>query len=81
MNKPLTVDELKVLKENDWVWTVYLKSNTKQYHCIAENKVDCLLVRDKVCCLDLVRLNYSDYGIKWIAYKNKEQAESDNTEE
>lgn len=71
----LTIEELKSLEAGDWVYTIYIKSNIRQYHCIEKNESNRLLVQDRVCCLDFVGLNYTDYGTKWLAYKNKEEAE------
>lgn len=79
--KPLTIEELKALPIGDWVWIVVLKSdcinkahNGKYYHI-----QHCGSFGDKELWCGWqgygTAFEYSDYGTKWIAYKNKEQAE------
>lgn len=68
MSKPLTIDELKALQVGDWVWVV--KGNHRCY--------ECKYLNDEIefCSRRLgAAYKYSDYGTKWLAYKNKEQAE------
>ena len=66
----LTIDELKSLEVGDWVWVVakepyergvYLQKDTNSQERF--NQLSWTLP-------------YSDYGTKWVAYKNKEQAEA-----
>lgn len=67
--KPLTIEELKALPVGDWVW----ENKGKVYEFIKDNTNEFLLT---LCDGMLDRHYYSDYGIKWLAYKNKEQAEA-----
>lgn len=67
--KPLTVEELKALEVGDWVW----EDKSKVYEFIKDKTNEFLLT---LCDGVLDRHYYSDYGTKWIAYKNKEQAET-----
>ena len=72
--KPLTIEELKALKEDEWLWLVYLPTNCDSYVYIKEQGVD------SICILDMgyvFAYKYSEYGTKWLAYKNKEFAEED----
>ena len=67
--KPLTIEQLKALEIGDWVWisakqpnrAVYIQKDTKSEKRFNQLSWD---------------LSYSDYGTKWLAYKNKEQAEA-----
>ena len=72
--KPLTIDELKALSVGDWVWVVDketpLHTGYYQIHGFAKthihlNREACIWVVPKAL-----------YGKDWIAYKNKEFAES-----
>lgn len=72
MNKSLSIDELKSLEVGDWVW---IESNTygKTYAVVDDTNKDGLLLNS----ISLFGwLAYSDYGAKWLAYNNKEQAEA-----
>ncbi len=81
--KPLTIEQLKELKEGDWVWLIDKENNSAQYAYIVQQ-----FTKDgvhKTCQYNdtyMWDLNhryvyeYADYGIKWFAYKNKEQAEA-----
>ena len=72
--KPLTIDELKSLEPGEWVWVIHkirgeryckIKDNSDSegiYLCIGEKGFTDLWF-------------FTDYGTKWLAYKNKEQAE------
>lgn len=75
MSKPLTIEELKALQVGDWVWIVRIEPIDKRqsYYAIADN-ISRLLVR---CSTGHISFDYSDYGIKWLAYKNKEFAEAE----
>ncbi len=79
-NEPLTVEELKALEYGDWVWIVILKKG--QYHDFSDMgyyEKSAMFDSDErfvgwrgygTCFL------YEYYGVCWIAYKNKEQAEA-----
>lgn len=71
--KPLTIEELKALEVGDWVWIVDCNSHRgdyKQIHFSGKNTMQFYRCPNELLCL------YSDYGTKWLAYKNKEQAEA-----
>ncbi len=75
--EPLTIDELKAF-DDDFIWLVM---NGKGYYVEILHKLYTLADGDEVGILVGAYeyeegLNYSDYGTKWIAYKNKEQAEA-----
>ena len=79
MNKPLTIEELKALKEDDWVWVVvkenaYPKSAQETGYCMIGQS------KDGIGCGYMCKVLYTDYGKTWIAYKNKEQAEGKDDE-
>lgn len=63
--KPLTIEELKALPVGDWVW-------------IKHGEVESYFRKDVLADNQFAtpHFMYSDYGTKWIAYKNKEQAET-----
>lgn len=73
MSKPLTIDELKALQVGDWVWVVSSSIlATPDYFRIKNRAIMFCVSNDyKRICFD-----YSDYGTKWLAYKNKEAAEA-----
>ena len=79
--KPLTIDELKGLPNGDWVWLVNKSGKTvadydgsmysrKYYQSTESEYFDCGTKGT------LYSFKYSDYDKTWLAYKNKEQAES-----
>lgn len=77
--KPLTTDELKALKDGDWVW-VDMKCGIRTYGQIIHTEMlehtgnyDFVSLTDRYLPIN------ADYGTKWIAYKNKEQAEIKTT--
>lgn len=83
--KPLTVEQLKALKVDDWVWVVIPQDY--ENNCCFCYKADKGTYREILCkgslgmelCLHAkwnCTFSYSDYGTKWLAYKNKEQAEA-----
>lgn len=73
--KPLTIKQLKALKVGDWVWRVYPNAiDFSTYIQKMENNGDYFYVsryKEAEC-----KLLYATYGTKWLAYKNKEQAEA-----
>lgn len=83
MNKPLTIKELKSLEVGDWVWVV---SNTYKSLLGYVYKQDIELDKslNEVFAFSLHgsfwTMDYSNYGKTWLAYKNKEQAETPETE-
>ena len=66
--KPLTIEQLKSLEMGDWVWIVEYNGTFCYYAKIENTNGSCF-------SLDNTDLYYSNYGTKWVAYKNKEQAE------
>lgn len=75
--KTLTVEELKSLKVGDWVWLVADKAEGYAYKlepglCTPERE---WLVLKTFYNFRRV-LNYENYGIKWVAYKTQEDAQS-----
>lgn len=70
----LTIEELKALPIGEWVWLIDLEGNKKVY----ATKLQSNNTETRVC-LDYVEdwhpYFYSKYGTKWLAYKNKEEAE------
>jgi hypothetical protein len=84
--KPLTIDELRNLEVGDWVWIVVLDKeeltlDTQSYYRILEpqaayQKKFLMFSHDNI---KRDGLDFDTYGTKWLAYKNKEQAESEIT--
>lgn len=72
--KPLTIEELKSLKVGDWVW-VESETYGKTYSIVNDIDKDGVLFS----AISLYGwLAYCNYGNTWLAYKNKEQAESNS---
>lgn len=71
--KPLTIEELKELKIGDWVWII--TEHYSRYIWIEDTAGKCLHYQYSDIENMVFTFNYSDYGTKWLAYKNKEQAE------
>lgn len=71
--KPLTIEELKALEVGDWVWTMTVDGKYGAYGRICE-KFDDKNIRIETIESYIVD-PYETYGITWVAYKNKEQAE------
>lgn len=74
----LTIEQLKALPKYEWVWIKYKHEDSrgevgfyvmKQIPTIMENPDNEFWTVGDGCYY------YSDYGTKWLAYKNKEQAE------
>lgn len=75
MSKPLTIEELKDIQVGDWVWISRLNNNkasgyvtdinftAKMFTCKSVNRV-------------ATTARIADYGKTWLAYKNKEMAET-----
>ncbi len=80
--KPLTIEELRNLEVGDWVWIVidneeelcchtsYYKLDKKIHYDIGIDTLSFTGVEEDP------ELALSIYGTKWLAYKNKEMAES-----
>lgn len=68
----LTIEELKALQPNDWIWIEYL--DHKEYACIVYNNAEEIMLG---LLRGLRRVKYSEYENFWIAYKNKELSKSE----
>lgn len=68
--KPLTIEELKALPVGDWVWIINKQFNVLRYYQQSKKCCEAFSVYGECYSTFL----YSDYGTKWIAYKNKELA-------
>lgn len=95
-NKPLTLEQLKSLEVNDWIWIAlratfpvtmdpsenkkYFPTGLKDcpYYDYCTTYVSKSGTSDKrFSTLDTYRnLSYSTYGKTWLAWKNKEAAET-----
>ena len=71
--KPLTIDELKSLEVGDWVWVITPTNNGEYYEKGFASDNEAFVGYSLHYQVEVL---YSDYGTKWLAYKNKEQAES-----
>ena len=72
--KPLTIEELKAMPVGDWVWVTTADGKYGSYGQVC-TKFDEDNFRVETIESYMVDA-YSDYGTKWLAYKNKEQAEA-----
>lgn len=74
--KALTIEQLKNLAVGNWVWAIIEQKDAEPMYGYFQKTADI----DTSIFLDgrYVKqyFDYSDYGTKWLAYKNKEQAES-----
>lgn len=75
MSKSLTIEELKALPVGEWVWVTYNGHHEYNEYIQKSAKSDDkkLKILNLPCAGNLI---YQDYGTKWLAYKNKEQAEA-----
>lgn len=74
--KPLTTEQLKALRANDWVWVIDIEENNGYYWKFGRlyDDNDILFV---VAGLTKIH-NLKDYGNTWVVYKNKEEAENND---
>lgn len=81
----LTIEELKALKRDDWVWLESISDECtlawdKAYYVICERDPDDPSVFEAiggVTTRNRCYLYFEEYGKTWLAYKNKEQSEKD----
>lgn len=77
--KPLTIEELKSLEAGDWVWIILLDKMFRlkvETEDVGEGYYQKYNNRRKDAYVTFhLNFYYKDYGTKWLAYKNKEQAE------
>lgn len=69
----LTIEELKKLQPNDWIWVECL--DRKEYACIVYNNDEEIMLG---FLRGMRRAKYSEYDNLFVAYKNKELAESED---
>ena len=80
--KPLTIDELRALKAGDWVWVIIKQPvagdfpHDGRYYQSANYEFMKNKNKGHVFNGYSRFYPYSAYGTKWVAYKNKEQAEA-----
>lgn len=77
--RPLTIEELKALPVGEWIWVVSKEFSKGIYVQIEEQSnpiSDTPLIFFRGGTYGVYPI-YSTYGTKWVAYKNKEQAEED----
>ena len=69
--KPLTIEELKALEVGDWVWIVDENFKRGRYRETwgCDDFGNFYL---SAYCANRNIYSISDYGTKWLAYKNKE---------
>lgn len=84
--KPLSIEELKKLKQFDSLFLVDYQNEVIGYflieeNIISENEHSIIMISDKDKSDDEIKIRniIEDYGTKWLAYKNKEQAECKGT--
>lgn len=74
-NKPLTINELRSIPANDWVWIEIFSPSTSQRAKTGYYKV-CSEILDKKCfCCGwpgtLFGFEYASYEKAWVAYRTK----------
>ena len=83
--QPLTIDEVKSLKEGDWLWII--KSGKNEYPTLQQETAKYYVAQSSYRSSDgavgrifatntgLTLFLYEEYGDTWVAYRNKEQAD------
>lgn len=71
----MTIDELKTLREGDWVWVRELNTYVKIKE-IGQDNVEVYVSQFSIEFMYIHTFMISTYGTKWLAFKNKEQAEA-----
>ena len=80
MNKPLTVEELKKLEEEDWVWVIDINSNLDGTYYITSRYLQIHEINDFEIKFYMTNFNitilrsFSSINANTFIYKNKEQA-------
>lgn len=72
--KPLTIEQLKSLEVGEWAWVVDKDYKEGYYAQISYQEISAVTIDSNIGGLE--EIYDSDYATKWLAYKNKEQAES-----
>ena len=78
MNKPLTIEQLKALQVGDWVWIKFEEDNPIDKRYASQERYFQIIEPENDTAIrfnNYVPMQYADYGTKWTAYKNKEEAE------
>lgn len=68
----LTIEQLKSLNIDDWIWFVDKYANDGAYWQIYKSYDNGLVL---ICGDNINMFSYSEYGTAWCAYKNKEESE------
>lgn len=71
--KPLTIEQLRALKVGDWVWGFDSRCE-KSYYLLKGYNEECY--ESYFSAPNGTVYSYLDYGKTWLAWKNKEQAET-----
>ena len=83
MGKPLTLEEVKALEVEDWVWIDYLTlpKEHNEYVLKSSQSTDSRLydILDANEYGEETYLTYDSYGESWLAYRNRESAECKGT--
>ena len=71
---PLTIEQIKVLKQDDYVWMVFKEWGKRAglYGHVVNSHDEELVIDYNLIDDDFVRYLHSDYGKTWLVYKNKE---------
>lgn len=75
MNKPLTIEELKALKEDDWIYIKDLEFGNDFYATVTDTYLG-----ESAKYINIASAGwyqefwFESYGTEWLAYKNKEEA-------
>lgn len=72
--KPLTIEQLKSLEVGEWAWVVDKDYKEGYYAQISYQDISAVTIDSNIGGLE--EIYDSDYGTKWLAYKNKEQSEA-----
>lgn len=78
MSKPLTIKQLKALKEDDWIYIKDLEFGNDFYAAVTDTYLG-----ESAKYINIASAGwyqefwFEAYGTEWIAYKNKEEAEGE----
>lgn len=78
MSKPLTIEELKALKEDDWIYIKDLEFGNDFYATVTDTYLGESAKYINIASAGWYQeFCFEAYGTEWLAYKNKEQAEGE----
>lgn len=75
VSKQLTFEDINNTQFGDWVWVIPTNKWGRYCQVCGQEDID-IFVADYI---DNTEYSYDTYGVEWVAYKNKEYAESEGS--